>query len=79
VSCSKCSYFSCDSEGYVECSVNPSWANLKSFPFTKLKDCFRLEFWHSEFADQLQFDDEKDKLVFKAYREKYPVKIKAKQ
>jgi hypothetical protein len=71
VSCNKCAYFHADHDGYVECSKNPNWANLKSFPFKKLKDCFRLGFWHSEFADEVCCDDEKNDMAFKKYREKY--------
>lgn len=36
------------------CREHPSHHNLKSFPFKTEMTCWRPEFWHSKFADEIE-------------------------
>lgn len=54
--CSTCVHLGTDDNGnYPEyaiswdvCQKNPTFENLKSFPFKKTMDCWHPEFWHSK-------------------------------
>ena len=76
MSCRDCQHYSEERSGYeygdyieaVACDINPTFANLKSFPFKKKQPCFRLNFWLSHYADNITDDEENNTKVFLAYR-----------
>jgi len=69
--CAKCLFYNEEWEGEyggylseVSCEKHPTYANLKSFPFKKKMSCFRLDFWHSKFAELIDGTEESyDKAV----------------
>lgn len=58
---------------YPLCDGRPGMDNLKSFPFRKTMPCFRLNFWHSEFAEMVDDSDESMERALAAFRAKYEV------
>ena len=73
--CLKCVHITSDyDEGYGAsdyCEKMPKLSNLKSFPFKKDMECFEMNFWHSEFADEVEIDDEESfNIAFNKFKEK---------
>lgn len=80
VGCRACIHFSssCECEycyggdcQYFECHKMPKYQGLKSFPFKKEMSCFEVDFWHSEFSDEVVDSGESYDKAVEKYVAKY--------
>ena len=63
-SCASCRHLGSDGDGdevnyrsWPVCDKVPRFNNLLSFPFRKEMTCWRPNFWHSKFADEITDSD----------------------
>jgi hypothetical protein len=76
--CESCEYYELESDGdygqyrWSVCQKRPTMGNLLSFPFKKAMPCFRLAFWHSEFAAEVNDSNESYTQAVAKWKAKYP-------
>jgi len=79
-SCTKCAYYGEEHEGeyggtlvgvYCHKPGQERFGNLKTFPFKNKRHCFVIDFWHSEFTDEIDGSEKSLDEAFRRYNLKY--------